>query len=516
MYVARSYHYSAPKRPPSQDRNNEKDKLRRPPARQRPPLLALPKREAPHTTGQPTTSTTATPPTHTVSEPAVVPSKPVVIPTRTASGNPTQTVRARGANGGRGARVPDEDHSGRGLRPAVAALLAVTSIPPPNKHNPARYRTAASSLPRRVSIDQLVQSWREEEDSRASSCANSVLELLLEQPDDEGGDDISVSEGDEEKGGFLTSRSVSSESIPSTPGLDADVDERSLYSWSSPHTPTASMNRSSGSTKAKEKTKVVASPSRENCILDHPLLVIPENSTEFTDDFIPLPKQTRVPKTRSSFKSNLTASFQALKSAARSFSNFTAPSVPPDDLLARSFLSPLYVSEMRPKPSQGVPTPELRRYLNPTAQRPPSPTELSMQLQEAVIHAHLNGPNVLDYDKEGSPMIQMQTYSRNSRPSNRSGPSRKKRGADPNTEAGRALLAATDPAIRQREPRENSDFLRVIVLEMNMRREGKLDVKAQGRARLWLPPRKARADDDVVIAGRIPVRWIGVCVDEDD
>ena len=40
---------------------------------------------------------------------------------------------------------------------------------------------------------------------------------------------------------------------------------------------------------------------------------------------------------------------------------------------------------------------------------------------------------------------------------------------------------------RPREPRENSDFLRVVVMEMNMRRAGKLD--GEGRARLWLGPR---------------------------
>jgi hypothetical protein len=45
--------------------------------------------------------------------------------------------------------------------------------------------------------------------------------------------------------------------------------------------------------------------------------------------------------------------------------------------------------------------------------------------------------------------------------------------------------------VRQREVRENADFLRVIVLEMNMRREGKLSDTAQGKARYMLPPRQA-------------------------
>ena len=40
---------------------------------------------------------------------------------------------------------------------------------------------------------------------------------------------------------------------------------------------------------------------------------------------------------------------------------------------------------------------------------------------------------------------------------------------------------------RGREPRENRDFLRVVVLEMNMRRAGKLE--GEGRARIWVGPR---------------------------
>jgi len=60
---------------------------------------------------------------------------------------------------------------------------------------------------------------------------------------------------------------------------------------------------------------------------------------------------------------------------------------------------------------------------------------------------------------------------------------------------------------RQREPRENRDFLRVLVAEMNMRRAGKLadgkceggkgeagkgegGKRAGGKAALWLPPVK--------------------------
>ena len=75
---------------------------------------------------------------------------------------------------------------------------------------------------------------------------------------------------------------------------------------------------------------------------------------------------------------------------------------------------------------------------------------------------------------------------------------------------------------RQREPRENCDFLRVIVLEMNMRKVGKLGEGIAGRARLWLPARQvgkvgAGEEEEGRDAGErsgggkgVPKRWVGV------
>ena len=72
---------------------------------------------------------------------------------------------------------------------------------------------------------------------------------------------------------------------------------------------------------------------------------------------------------------------------------------------------------------------------------------------------------------------------------------------------------------RQREPRENAEFLRICVLEMNMRRAGKLEadvvpsagggggpmVARTGRRAFWLPPRQMGRDGG---EGR---RWVAVC-----
>jgi hypothetical protein len=164
-------------------------------------------------------------------------------------------------------------------------------------------------------------------------------------------------------------------------------------------------------------------------------------------------------------------------------------------------LSPKFTSEMRPKHMQGLPSPALRRYLNPQPTGI-TPSDLSMQLHDSL---------TLDVDEDAlAPMIQMQTYERR----NRSSRKRQSKSTDPFSEAGRAL--SPSPPVRQREPRENSDFLRVIVLEMNMRRVGKLDSKAVGKARIWLPPRKLGSSKSPSVrnsSGGVPERWIAALAD---
>lgn len=72
------------------------------------------------------------------------------------------------------------------------------------------------------------------------------------------------------------------------------------------------------------------------------------------------------------------------------------------------------------------------------------------------------------------------------------------------------------PSPRQRESRENSDFLRVIVLEMNMRRSGRLEDGVPGKARMALPARQSSRKDErgagesEVLEGSIPRRWVAV------
>jgi hypothetical protein len=58
--------------------------------------------------------------------------------------------------------------------------------------------------------------------------------------------------------------------------------------------------------------------------------------------------------------------------------------------------------------------------------------------------------------------------------------------------------------------RENSDFIRIAVMEMAMRKCGKLDDQRPGRARWALPPRKAILKPYGVNTDGVPERWVPI------
>ena len=169
-----------------------------------------------------------------------------------------------------------------------------------------------------------------------------------------------------------------------------------------------------------------------------------------------------------------------------------------DDVLwSHPFLFPRFSPEIRPS-FKGTPNSVQRRYLNPIP--------LSFEEQEAPFQQALHAPYLEEqqsHDAHDVPTIQMQTYSRSG---GRGGKGRSSRASADVDADGAVVTAAVAAAMRQREPRENSDFLRVVVLEMNMRREGKLET---GRAKICLPPRQT-AESDAVVQGKVPQRWIGV------
>ncbi|PHH74415.1 hypothetical protein CDD83_4574 [Cordyceps sp. RAO-2017] len=63
------------------------------------------------------------------------------------------------------------------------------------------------------------------------------------------------------------------------------------------------------------------------------------------------------------------------------------------------------------------------------------------------------------------------------------------------------------PGMRQREMRENPDFIRIAVMEMAMRKRGKLDAQRPGRARWALPPRRPTTKPYEIGPNGVPARW---------
>lgn len=380
-------------------------------------------------------------------------SKPVVIPSRSRRSHDNY-------------RPSRERHPG--VPPAVAALLAVTAIPRPRgrKHPRRKPVEIVCTPPENDLLFTDVEDSSPEDSWRHSSRA--TLEFLLSPPEeDDCFDDTSIRRAFSDT--RLSERSSSADSVPSL-----ETDNESTFSESSSYS--ASRRRAS----LDYRSRIIASPPEE-CDLDHPLLARPIEkkpaaaqqieATFAFDNAI-----SRVSQ-RLNLKSNLTASLRVLKSAAKSFSSLTdrtAAVMQPDDYLTRSILSisPTYRDERRPAPTTGVPTPAVRRYFNPWA--------------TTYDDSHCTGA------------IQMQTYHSSSR-------SKK-------SHRNKVVIVEDIDSVsgsRQREVRENGDFLRVIVLEMNMRREGKLSDTAQGRARLVLPPRQPTKIRPEPAAGRWEAR---VCI----
>jgi hypothetical protein len=58
--------------------------------------------------------------------------------------------------------------------------------------------------------------------------------------------------------------------------------------------------------------------------------------------------------------------------------------------------------------------------------------------------------------------------------------------------------------------RENSDFIRIAVMEMAMRKRGKLDDQRPGRARWALPARKTSTVPYQIGPDGVPIRWVAI------
>ena len=448
-----------------------------------------------------------------LSPPPPAPSKPVVIPTRTRHDGRRKS-KGQAPSGRQPALNAQVEHERALASPSMSALLAMTAIPIPDRLPYSTGQRKGLDMKNDAKRGARVQGPRR----ALSSSSPQTWDFLLSPPNDDEAESRSFS-SDTTIGPPSSVRSISTESMPSL-----EEDQESVCSASDPATP-AMLSTSRG-----ERKKSLSTSKGMDCVLDHPLLPAPVRNVNDASE----PPEIQIgsrgsrpppPRTTTSFKSNLTASFRAVRSAARNFSDWTSPSsnLNRDDHLSQSLLSLTlpYTVERRPKPLDRPADPALRRYLNPTTLFP------------AELHFHEVAKEI-----DVKACVQMETYQRGNRPSQHaSSPpiftSTKQQLRKDTLDTEDPLTSSLSP--RQREPRENSDFLRVIVLEMNMRKVGKLSGTNPGRAKLWLPARQggnkpAAMDGDRhaealtfrgittqagvrrVTSRKVPDRWAGVTV----
>lgn len=320
--------------------------------------------------------------------------------------------------------------------------------------------------------------------------------------------------------GILTTRSMSDESLVSLPSPNdyTSDDHTSQHSCGSQPVP------------GRRFRHFVTS---EDCTDDHPLS-LPRHEEEEDDVFTsrasstsPTPPLKALAgksdkKPRQSLTSSLTASLKALRSAAQSVSNRNYS--PPLDGRPKSIFDfhPSLTDDRRPPVSLESPTAELRRYLSP----PPLDSAAQLHFWQDHRHSKLDSPPQSERESRRRSTKGKRSLGGRSPSPPGSNPRiadlpaivplasclppsiRTEHASSPpiwltqdgtpvNKNTAIPLLYDPDAndgkgepvGVRHREPRENRDFLRVFVCEMQMRRNGKLseDLGA-GRARLWLPP----------------------------
>ncbi|RDW94915.1 hypothetical protein BP5796_00678 [Coleophoma crateriformis] len=450
-------------------------------------------------------SITAATTTTTESRPST-PTSPVIIPTPSRASHESQRSQARNERPRMPRKTSDKSerrartvHSPDAIPPSVAALLAITAIPV-HKTNSARKRGGSRQ---RLTVDAILQhtGGMDMEKELSRSLSKSHMDFLLSPPDELEDDEFLVG-SDVGMESVLSTRTMSSESMPSLDGDSALSPSPSLRSLVTPG--------SRGRKSLPKRHILSSSPPGDGDVEDHPLLT-PKLDIEELDFRVfekhtgdeETPIEIQSPVRKSAFKSNLTASLRALASAARlsakSFSTLTTPMITPDDFLTRSIISidprVPFTDERMPPKLEDTPTPALRRYLNPTTNAP--------------IEAHV--PSSLAQTTSTTKCtasIQMQTY-KVSRSARGSSPSVISRRTQPTSEDAFAEVAV-GPVARQRDMRENSDFIRIAVMEMAMRKKGKLDDQKPGRARWALPPRKPSTTPYEIGENGVPVRWMGI------
>ncbi|KAI2642581.1 hypothetical protein GGS21DRAFT_179330 [Xylaria nigripes] len=390
-------------------------------------------------------------------------------------------------------------HSPDAIPPAVAALLAITSIPPPKRRKGLRQQKDSADLqmtvdtivPRsRVSEKDLSQELRLSlgEDSSLASFEPSPLDLLLTPPDELEEADMFLSSNS----GFTSPSSKRTKSFDSLPSLEESLSHNTVLSVDAPITPRGGKLRF-----PRRSLEPVMTPPGEQP--EDPLSKMSSEDDRLDSHVLSAKPAAAADKVvmplKSGFKSNLTASLRALRSAARSLSTFTTSSIPPDDFLTRSILTidPMvsFTDERRPPVLEEEPSEAMRRYLNPARN----------------IRPEVRGSSPI---RCYTASIQMQTY----RVQRTRGTPRATRPTAQSPASNKAsTIVVFPPGPRQREMRENPDFIRIAVIEQLMRKRGKLDDQREGHARWLLPPRKAVTKPYEIGPGGVPVRWMPISQD---
>ncbi|KAG6321568.1 hypothetical protein E4U22_001721 [Claviceps purpurea] len=430
------------------------------------------------------------------------PTVPVQIPKRTHGDNAHHTKRPAMHS----RRPHKHTHSPDAVSPSVAALLAMTDIPRPRTRRLVSRRAAAHGM----TVHDLTNEQHVSEKTLTLSISNrGPLDLLLSPPEDLLDDDLSPTESNV---GSLLTRTISADSVISLGGESCTTDICS--SVETPQSISISAKRRHGL--MRRSLEPVRSPP--DATEEHPLATVDDKDLKLDELALPYVEHSEGGSSypllqpfkplRSVFKSNLTASLRALKSAAKSLSSINFSSIPADDFLTRSILTMNpnvpYMDERRPPVTEEMPSAELRRYLNPTTSShfdAPPPTRTagafpaSIQLETYKIQ-RLRSPA----SPPRSPFI-----------SGKASPSSASAGQSASSNHQRSQRSPTTkplPGMRQREVRENPDFIRIAVMEMAMRRRGKLDEHKPGRARWALPPRQPLTKPYEVGSNGVPTRWI--------
>ncbi len=376
----------------------------------------------------------------------------------------------------------------------VNSLLAATAIP--------RRKKAKSRPSQRLPGGNYVADFSKlilddvqtEEGSLSGSMGNPQFDGLFGNLNELGEHSAPASE--DATGSLMSLRSLSSESMPS---LDDDSTATSFADITSP-------SHFAGQLTPERRLRQFS--SSQDCADDHPLLHFEHfEPSESSLPEVPVVSTARASPARpsllhsrtSTFRSNLTASLRAIKNAAQTVTSIAAnPIYPPEDFLYRSDFSfaPELTDDKRPPPSTEQPSPALRRYLNPPPVSPVLPSEFHAW-HEPLSSSKVPTPKKKDSSKdETTPTtpvaIPLQTCIPSAvRSPNASSPPiwLTADGTPTNSRTAESLSLGSSLA-RQREPRENSDYLRILVAEMNMKRNGKFSEEAESHATIWLPPRK--------------------------